>query len=126
MSQEPKPIKVLRQEEPKQPLRNMLELIKVMRAHRRGTGAMPGESHSEPSAQTQENEKTRTAECSGKGNKRLGEILFPRLLGGREKSPPSASEETSEIPSKTPREDEHFFMENGYCLQHSRFCSRWE
>ena len=126
MSQESKPIKVLRQEKPKQPLRNLFELIKVMRAHRIPPGPLSGDVH----GGHLENQKTTTAEPSGRSDKRLVETLFPRLYMPRGKKPPVASNRLSEESSRTlgsdQTEGEHIFLENGYCITHKRFCRRGE
>lgn len=105
-------------------LQNLFDLAKLIRQ----TGGRGPLGHNQHGKSSEKPSRVQT-DSSKKSNKPLEQVLFPRLLG-REKTTPVDSNRLSEEYSRNSRseqrEDEHFFLENGYCLTHSRFCWRRE
>lgn len=85
----PEAIKVrfIKKAEPKQPLRNILELAKVMRAHREREGSLSQSRRGKSS----ERSSTEQPEAPKERSRPLLETLFPRLYSGRGKTTQSDS-----------------------------------
>lgn len=115
---EPEPIKVLRKKEAKkEPLKNIFELAKVMRAHRESKGPLGRNQHGKSS----EISSRALSVDSEEKPRPLLDAVFPRLRTGRKKTGVN-----SDIQSRKTQSDRSSlrepcnYTERAWCVTHSQ------